>query len=276
MTQLTRMELQSKEDRQHIEINYKSKVEDLETRVQNLEWAAQHQMQGSNQMPADQMPADQIPESRQMPCNHDNVIARMVNSCMLKHRATTNYIKKSNISAHLADIRQQHADIQQQHDTNCAKRDEAQTRTLKRLKQRLIESTYFHSATHLDSAMRMESGSMIQQHTPTWIQQWQGRGCIAEKGNHYRKEELSQQRRKSRETKTRQEQRNPDGEKPITRNHHGEPITGTIINKRIKTTKDRKIRLRTKEIRIERKPIPGNQHHHKGTITDLQRGIMDI
>ena len=51
MAQLTRMELQSREDVRRIDINYKSKVEDLETRVQHLERA---------QIPGNQAPTDQI------------------------------------------------------------------------------------------------------------------------------------------------------------------------------------------------------------------------
>lgn len=82
MAQLNRMELQSKEYVQRIDINYKSEVENLETRVQKLERADQ----SANQMPADQMPGShQMPESHQIPCDHHNIITQMVSSRILEH-----------------------------------------------------------------------------------------------------------------------------------------------------------------------------------------------
>lgn len=81
------MELQSKEDVRRIDINYKSKVEDLETRVQHLERA---------QIPGIQVPADQM---------SSNEISKIV----------------SLFEEHLIDV-------QQQHNINCDKRNEAKLR----------------------------------------------------------------------------------------------------------------------------------------------------
>ena len=92
ISQLTRMELQSREDVRRIDINYKSKVEDLETRVQDLERA---------QIPGNQVPGNQVPVNQMS----SNDISRTI----------------SIFESHLADIRQQY-------NINRDKRDEAKLR----------------------------------------------------------------------------------------------------------------------------------------------------
>ena len=71
---------------------------------------------------------------------------------ILKNRAITNYIKKSNVLAHLAKI-------QQQYDTDCEKRDKAKSREQI---LRLIESSGGggNGGGNLNSAMRIGSASM--------------------------------------------------------------------------------------------------------------------
>ena len=106
MAQLTRMELQSKEDIRRIEINYKSKVEDLETRVQHLERAAQ--------IPG--LPTDQI---------SSNEISQIVSKSRLGNLELAN---QRNFTKNVNLFEEQLVDVQQQYNINCDKHNEAKLR----------------------------------------------------------------------------------------------------------------------------------------------------